>query len=229
MTKRALHLMTSHASLSNTGRGTGFYYDEMEAPFRPIRDQSGDVTLALVAGGAKLPDPKILVEPDKRPPNIARFMDDTPEMDALQTTAKAAEIKGTDYNYNLLPGGYGAMWDFDIKPIDDIVTEAWAAGEILDAVCHGPAGLLQAKDINDDPLVCNKRFNSFTNRETEQIELIRVEPFLVETRLRDARALFECSDNLKSHAVKDGRLNHRGNPQSTETICRLLKESLEES
>ena len=110
-------------------------------------------------------------------------MDDTPEIDALQTSAKAAEIKGSDYDCSLLPGGSGAMWDFDTKPIDDIVTEAWAAGEILGAVCHGPAGPLEAKDINGDPLVCNKRLNSFTNRETEQIELIRVEPFLVETRL----------------------------------------------
>ena len=59
---------------------------------------------------------------------------------------------------------------------------------IVGAVCHGPSGLLQAKETNGDPLVHNKRVNSFTNRETQQIELIGVEPFLLETRLRDAGA-----------------------------------------
>ena len=58
MTKRALHFMTCHASLSNIGRGAGFYYDEMAVPYRPIRELSGNVTLASVAGGARLPDTK---------------------------------------------------------------------------------------------------------------------------------------------------------------------------
>ena len=83
--------------------------------------------------------------------------------------------------------------------------------------------------MNGNPLVHNKRVNSFTNRETEQIDLIGVEPFLLETRLRDAGALFECSGNFTSHAVKHGRLITGQNPQSTEAVCRLLKESLEES
>ena len=229
MTKRALLLLTSHTSLGNTGRGTGFYYDEMAAPYWTIRDLGWDITLASVAGGPGLPDPKTLVESDKRPPNVARFMDDALAMDALQTTAEAAEIRGSDYGCVFLPGGHGAMWDFDTNLIGDIVTDAWAAGAIVGAVCHGPSGLLQAKEINGDPLVYNKRVNSFTNRETEQIELIGVEPFLLETRLRDAGALFECSDNFTSHAVKDGRLITGQNPQSTKAVCHLMKKSLEES
>ncbi|MEE2820873.1 MAG: hypothetical protein VX915_03890 [Pseudomonadota bacterium] len=120
------------------------------------------------------------------------------------------------------------MWVFDTNLIGDIVTDTWAVGAILGAVCHGPSGLLQAKETNGDPLVHNKRLNSFLNCETQQIELIGAETFLLETRLRDAGALFECSDKFTSHAVKDGRLITGQNPQSTEAVCRLLKESLEE-
>ena len=121
------------------------------------------------------------------------------------------------------------MWNFDTNLTGDIVTDTWAVGATLGAVCHGPYGLLQAKETNGDPLVHNKRFNSITNYETQQIELIETEPFLLETRLRDAGAQFECSGNFTSHAVKDGRLITGQNPQSTEAVCRLLKESLEES
>ena len=177
MTKRALPL-TSHTSLGNSGRSTGFCYDETAAPYWTIRDIGWDVTLSSVGGGGGLPDPKTLVDPDNRPPNIAHFID---------------------------------------------VTLA------MGAVCHGPSRLLQAKEMNGDPLGHNKPVNSFATRETEQIELIGVEPFLLETRLLDAGALFECSDDFTSHAAKDGQLIIGQNPQPAEAACRLLEESLEES
>ena len=38
MPKHALILLTSHTQLGDTGRYTGFYYDEMAAPYWTIRD-----------------------------------------------------------------------------------------------------------------------------------------------------------------------------------------------
>ncbi len=105
MTKRALLLLTSHTSFGNTSRSTGFYHDKMAAPYWTIRDLGWDITLASVAGGAGLPEPKSLVDSDKRPPNVARFMDDTLAVDALQTTAKAAEFQRSDYDRVFLAGG----------------------------------------------------------------------------------------------------------------------------
>ena len=227
MKKHALFVLTSHRELGNTGRGTGFYYDEMAAPYWTVRDLGWDITIASIAGGVGYPDPKTLVEPDKRPPNVARFMNDAESMRLLETTLPAIEVDGSQFNCVFLPGGHGAMWDFDSSIVGNIVTDAWAAGAVVGAVCHGPSGLLQAQDVDGSPLVQNRRVNSFTNRETEQIELVGVEPFLLETRLRDLGCHFECSDNFTSHAVKDGRLITGQNPQSTEAVCQLLKETLE--
>jgi putative intracellular protease/amidase len=53
-----------------------------------------------------------------------------------------------------------------------------------------------------------------------------VEPFLLETRLRELGALFECSENFTSHAVKYGRLITGQNPQSTAAVCQLLHDTL---
>ncbi|MEE2820874.1 MAG: hypothetical protein VX915_03895 [Pseudomonadota bacterium] len=105
MTKRALPLLISHTSLGNTSRSTGSYHHKMAAPYWTIRDLGWDITLASVAGGAGLPDPKTIMDTDKRPPNVARFMDDTLTMDALQTTAKASEFKRSDYDRVFLAGG----------------------------------------------------------------------------------------------------------------------------
>lgn len=226
ITKTALLVLTSHRQLGSTGRGTGFYYDEMAAPYWALVDAGFDVAIASVAGKEAFPDPKTLVEPDLRPPMVARFMEDEHAMAKLQNTLKASEVDASHYQCLFLPGGHGAMWDFDTATIGGLVTDAWAAGAVVGAVCHGPAGLLQAKDTNGLPLVKGKRVNSFTDTETEQIELVGVEPFLLETRLRELGALFESSDNFTSHAVKDGRLITGQNPQSTSAVCKLLVETL---
>jgi putative intracellular protease/amidase len=69
--------------------------------------------------------------------------------------------------------------------------------------------------------------NSFTDAETDQIGLVGIEPFLLESRLRDLGAKFECSGNFTSHAVRDGRLVTGQNPQSTEAIAKLLIEAID--
>ena len=225
--RRALLVLTSHTVLGNTGRGTGFYYDEMATPYWALTDADFDVDLASVVGGEAPPDPKTVVEPDARPPMVARFMDDPEAMRKLATTAKAEDVDASQYDCVFLPGGHGTMWDFDNQTIGSIVSDAWAAGAVVGAVCHGPAGLLQAKRPDGKPLVEGMRVNSFTNAETEQVGLMGVEPFLLESRLRDLGGLYECSDNFTSHAVRDGRLVTGQNPQSTEAIARLLIQATE--
>jgi putative intracellular protease/amidase len=223
--KRALLVLTSHTKLGDTGRGTGFYYDEMATPYWALTDAGFEVDIASVAGGIAPPDPKTLVEPEARPPQVARFMDDEGAMRKLRNTLKAGDVDGADYDCVFLPGGHGTMWDFDTELVGSIVTRAWAADAVVGAVCHGPAGLLQAKRPDGRPVVDGLRVNSFTDAETEQIGLVGVEPFLLETRLRELGGVYECSDNFTSHAVRDGRLVTGQNPQSTEAIARLLIEA----
>ena len=81
--KRALLVLTSHRQLGNTGRGTGFYFDEMAAPYWALLDAGVEVDLASVAGGQAHADPKTLVEPEKRPPMVSRFMADETAMAKL--------------------------------------------------------------------------------------------------------------------------------------------------
>ena len=222
---KALIILTSHTELGTTGRGTGFYYDEMAAPYWALIDAGFKVDIASVKGGEAPPDPKTLVEPDKRPPMVARFMEDKQAMEKLRNTIKVEEIDGTSYQCIFLPGGHGTMWDFDTYTMGKIVSDAWAAGAVVGAVCHGPSGLLQAKRPDGEPLVKGLKLNSFTDSETVQIGLVGIEPFLLESKLRELGAKFECSDNFTSHAVRDGRLVSGQNPQSTAAISKLLIEA----
>ena len=150
---KALIILTSHTELGTTGRGTGFYYDEMAAPYWALIDAGFKVDIASVKGGEAPPDPKTLVEPDKRPPMVARFMEDKEAMEKLRNTIKVEEIDGTSYQCIFLPGGHGTMFFFDTYTIGKIVSDAWAADAVVGAVCHGPSGLLQAKRPDGEPLV----------------------------------------------------------------------------
>ena len=227
-TKKALIILTSHTELGSTGRKTGFYYDEMATPYWRLLDAGFDVDIASVKGGIAPPDPKTLVEPNDRPPMVARFMNNDKAMEKLNNSHTLKEINAEAYECVFLPGGHGTMWDFDTEDIGKIISDAWAVGAIIGAVCHGPSGLLKAKHIDGEPLVKGLKVNSFTNAETDQIGLTGIEPFLLESRLRELGAKFECSKNFISHAVRDGCLVTGQNPQSTKAVSDLLIEAVNE-
>lgn len=199
----------------------------MATRYWALVDAGFDVDIASVKGGEAPPNPKTMVEPAKRPPMVARFMDDAEAMGKLRKTSKAEEADGSSSDCVFLPGGHGARWDFDTTTIGKIVGDAWAAGTVVGAVCHGPSGLLQAKRPDGEPLVKDLKVNSFTNAETVQIELVGIEPFLLESRLREFGAKFECSDNFTGHTVRGGRLVTGQNPQSTAAIAKLLIEAID--
>ena len=90
------------------------------------------------------------------------------------------------------------MWDFDTKDIDKIISDACSAGTVVGAICHGPFGLFQANRTNREPLVKGLKINCFTDTETDQIGLTGIEPFLLESRLSELGAKFECSKILQA-------------------------------
>jgi putative intracellular protease/amidase len=48
------------------------------------------------------------------------------------------------------------------------------AGKIVGAVCHGPIGLILAKNAEGKPLVSGKRVTGFTNSEEEAVGKTKV-------------------------------------------------------
>ncbi|MBT6832473.1 MAG: type 1 glutamine amidotransferase domain-containing protein, partial [Rhodobacterales bacterium] len=93
-TKKALIILTSHTELGSTGRKTGFYYDEMATPYWRLIDAGFDVDIASIKGGIAPPDPKTLVEPNDRPPMVARFMSNDKAMAKLNNSYVLKELNG---------------------------------------------------------------------------------------------------------------------------------------
>jgi hypothetical protein len=107
---KILIVLTSHDRLGNTGRKTGFWLEELAAPYFFFRDAGVEITLASPKGGQPPLDPKSN-EPEVQTDDTRRFEQDPTATRALANTVKLSEIDQADYDSVVFPGGHGPLWD----------------------------------------------------------------------------------------------------------------------
>lgn len=101
---KILVVLTSHGQLGNTGEQTGFWLEELAAPYFAFIDAGAEVTLASPKGGQPPLDPKSNV-PESQTETTHRFEANTAAMQALAHTQKLSEISVADYDAVFYPGG----------------------------------------------------------------------------------------------------------------------------
>jgi putative intracellular protease/amidase len=227
---KILIVLTSHTQLGGTGRATGFYFDEMAAPYYALIDAGHQVDIASIKGGPGAHDPgSVKADPAQRPAAVSRFLADPAAMAKLAATLPVAAVKAADYDAVFLPGGHGTMYDFPVsEALGRLVGAIADQGGVVGAVCHGPAGLVKARRADGAPVVAGLRVNAFTDAEEAAVNLTGEMPFLLESRLRALGGLFEGAPNFTAHAVRDGQLITGQNPMSAEAVAALLVEALAE-
>jgi putative intracellular protease/amidase len=214
MTK-VLIVLTSHDRLGTTGRKTGFWLEELAAPYFRFRDAGWDVTLASPKGGRAPLDPKSN-EPQFRTDQTRRFEAD-PEAEAqLDKTERLDSVSAADFDTVFYPGGHGPLWDLaeddhSIKLIEATV----AAGKPIALVCHAPGALRHCAGSDGRPLVAGRRVTGFTDSEENYMGLTDVVPFLVEDELIAKGADFSKTGNFLPYVVTDGLLVTGQNPASS--------------
>lgn len=214
MTK-VLIVLTSHDQLGDTGRKTGFWLEELAAPYYRFRDAGWDVTLASPKGGRAPLDPKSN-EPGFQTDQTRRFEADADAEAQLDTTVRLDSVSADDYDTVFYPGGHGPMWDLaeddnSIKLIEQIV----AAGKPIALVCHAPGALRHVEAPDGTPLVAGKRVTGFTDGEEEFMGLTKVVPFLVEDELIAKGADYSKIGDFEAYVVTDGLLITGQNPASS--------------
>ena len=218
---KILMVRTSHDTLGNTGRKTGFWLEEGAAPDFVFRDAGVTLTLASPKGGQPPVDPKS-DEPGNQTPAMARFKQDPAAQKVFATTAKLKDMRSADFDAIFYSGGHGPMWDLAEDPVSIALIESfWNAGKPVAAVCHAP-GVLHHVTVQGVPLVKGKRVTGFTNDEEEEVKLTKVVPFLVEDELKRLGGLFEKAPNWQSFVITDGRLVTGQNPTSSTAGAQAL-------
>ena len=107
---KALMVITSHDQLGNTGRKTGFWLEELAAPYYVFKDAGAEITLASPKGGHPPLDPKSN-EPKSRTDLTVRFEKDAAAQAQLNETLRLDSVKQEDFDTVFYPGGHGPMWD----------------------------------------------------------------------------------------------------------------------
>ena len=111
-----LIVLTSHDTLGNTGRKTGFWLEEFAAPYYAFLDAGATLTLASPQGGQPPLDPKS-DDPDAQTDDTRRFRQDPAAQQRLAATRRLAEVQAADYDAVFYPGGHGPLWDLALSLI----------------------------------------------------------------------------------------------------------------
>jgi putative intracellular protease/amidase len=218
---KILMVLTSHDTLGNTGRKTGFWLEEFAAPYFVFRDAGVLLTLASPKGGQPPVDPKSDLA-ESQTPAMSRFKQDPAAQKVLSQTIKLADVKSEDYDTVFYVGGHGPMWDLAESPVSIALLESfYNSGKPIALVCHSP-GVLRHVTYQGKPVVKGKRVTGFTNGEEAAVHLNDVVPFLVEDELTRLGAIFEKLPNWQPFSIVDGRLITGQNPASSTIAAQNL-------
>ena len=222
---KVLMVLTSHDTLGNTGRKTGFWLEELAAPYYAFKDAGAEIVLASPKGGKPPLDPKSN-EPDSQTEFTHRFEADAEAMAQLATTVRLDSVSQADFDTVFYPGGHGPLWDLaEDKHSIALIESFIAAGKHVAFVCHAPGVLRHVKTLEGKPLVEGRKVTGFTNTEEEAVGLTDVVPFLVEDELIAKGGVYSKGGDWSSYVVTDGLLITGQNPTSSAaTAEQLLKQ-----
>jgi putative intracellular protease/amidase len=212
--KKVLVVLPSHDQLGNTGQKTGFWLEEFTDPYYKFIDSGYEVTIASPKGGKPPVDPKS-TQKENQSESTQRFERDKSAQAKLENTLVLGQVSANDYDTLFLPGGHGPMWDLSSdENMKKIVEDFYSDKKIVSAVCHGPAGLLQATDRNGNSILKGKKITGFTNNEESAVGLTKTVPFSLENRMKELGGKFEKGQDFKPFIVSDGQLITGQNPKS---------------
>ncbi len=223
---KILMVLTSHDQLGNTGKKTGFWLEELAAPYYAFQDAGADITLASPKGGNPPLDPKSN-EPMFQTALTHRFEADAAATAQLATTLRLDSISQGDFDAVFYPGGHGPLWDLaEDKHSISLIESFISAEKPVALVCHAPGVLRHVKAANGQPLVAGKKVTGFTNSEEEGVQLTQVVPFLVEDELKKLGGIYSKGDDWSAYVVSDGLLITGQNPGSSAATAQRLIEQL---
>jgi len=224
---KILIVLTSHDQLGETGKKTGFWLEELAAPYYTFIDAGADVTLASPAGGQPPLDPKSN-EPNAQTETTKRFEADEVAMQALANTHKLSEVLNQDFDAVFYPGGHGPLWDLanDQNSIS-LIEQTLQANKPVALVCHAPGVLRDVKNAEGRPIVEGKSVTGFSNTEEDGVGLTDIVPFLVEDTLKEKGGQYSKAEDWQVYVQQDGLLITGQNPASSaataEALLKLLK------
>ncbi|MFJ1301829.1 type 1 glutamine amidotransferase domain-containing protein [Pseudomonadota bacterium AL_CKDN230030165-1A_HGKHYDSX7] len=223
---KVLMVLTSHDQLGDTGLKTGFWLEELAAPYYAFKDAGAEIVLASPKGGQPPLDPKSN-EPAFQTAETRRFEADAQATAQLAATVPLDSVSAADFDTVFYPGGHGPLWDLVDNRHSIALMEAFlVADKPIALVCHAPGVLQHVKTAAGKPLVAGKRVTGFSNTEEAAVELTDIVPFLVEDVLKAQDGIYSKGPDWAPYVLQDGLLITGQNPASSAAAAELLLKHL---
>jgi putative intracellular protease/amidase len=219
---KVLMVLTSHDQLGNTGRKTGFWLEELAAPYYAFKDAGAEIVLASPQGGQPPLDPKSN-EPANQTDSTRRFETDAAAKAQLAATVRLDSVSQAQFDTVFYPGGHGPLWDLaEDRHSIELIQSFIAAGKPVALVCHAPGVLRHVTTPDGKPLVQGKKVTGFTNSEEAAVGLTEIVPFLVEDELKAKGGIYSKTEDWAPYVVTDGLLITGQNPASSSSAAATL-------
>jgi len=210
--KKVLIVLTSHNTLGDTGKETGFYLSEVTHPYDAFARAGFEVDFVSPQGG-KAP----MTGVERQDPLNQAFLDDPALIAQVENTLHPTQVDASQYDGIFYAGGHGTMWDFPNNArLAQIAVAIYEQGGVVGAVCHGPAGLVNITLSTGEYLVAGKQVAAFTNEEEMAVGLTEVVPFLLESTLIERGAQVVKAPNFQAQVMAIVWLQDRIPPQPQE-------------
>lgn len=209
MAKKILIVTTNYSGDENSPiKETGVWLEEFAVPYLVFKATGYEITVASPLGG--------LSPVDENSMSCSNPEEWDECIKILRETEKLGNVKYKDYDALFLPGGHGPMFDLanDVL-LQEIVEYFFNNKKVISAVCHGPAGLVLAKDKNGDSILKGVKVTCFTNREEKIMKFKDLVPFLLETKIRHLGAIFEEGEPWEEHVCDSHGIITGQNPKSS--------------
>ena len=227
---RILIITTSAATMTGSDTPTGLWLEELTTPYYAFLDAGAEVTLASIAGGKVPVDPNSMKPAGENDASVERALKDAEFQALIADTPRFDRLDTSGFDAVVLPGGHGTMFDYpESEALAQLVSDFDAAGKVVAAVCHGPAGLVNARRADGTPVVAGRRVAAFTDSEERAVGLAEAVPFLLTTRLKELDARIEAGPDFEPFAIRDGNLVTGQNPASAEPIAKLVFQAIKEA
>jgi len=225
--KKILIILTSHSAMENTDSKTGVWLGEFTDPYYEFIDKGYEVVLASPNGGEPPVDPMSKMTEHITGSN-RRFNNDETAKQKFKSTVRLDDINIQEFDAVFYPGGHGPIWDLAYNEKSGrIIVDALAGNKPVGAVCHGPAALIKAEELQPG-LLKGKKVTAFTN--TEEAMAFRADnvPYKLETKLKELGADFQAAlVPFTTNVEVDGLLITGQNPLSAGPAARRLIKMLE--
>ncbi len=211
-----------------TGHPTGFWAEELVAPFREFTAAGHEVVVATPGGVTPVVDRASLapeVNGGKENADVVEV--ELGSIEQLRSPRKLEDVDLSDYAAVFYPGGHGPMEDLAVDADSArLLAETLASDKPLGVVCHAPAALLATADPDGSSPFAGYRLTGFSNAEETQGGLADKAKWLLQDRLVELGVDYQEGEPWAPKVVVDRNLYTGQNPASSAPLAAEMVKAL---